>query len=208
MEAIEAGRLPRAPMAALLGLRLEHVERGHTVLSVEPGEQHENEVGLIHGGLASALLDHAMGATLATTLAAGDRAAGLELSVRFGGSCARTPAACGPRAGSSTPAGGSSTPKPRFARRTASCSPALPARSRCSAARWRIGEPPRTRAAGAGRGSAHSRYLIPLLMGPVIYMFTQAIVIPTIVPVSASMHISRLDGTWVLTSFPPQPAPS
>ncbi len=83
MEAIAAGRLPRAPMASLLDLRLEHVERGRALLSVEPGEQHENEVGLIHGGLASALLDHAMGATLATTLAAGDRAAGLELSVRF-----------------------------------------------------------------------------------------------------------------------------
>jgi MFS family permease len=38
-------------------------------------------------------------------------------------------------------------------------------------------------------------------MGPVIYTFTQAIVIPTIVPVAQSMHISRLDGTWVLTSF-------
>jgi uncharacterized protein (TIGR00369 family) len=83
LEAIEAGRLPRAPMASLLDIRLEHVASGRVALSVEPGEEHQNEVGLVHGGLASLLLDHAMGATVASTLAAGDRAAGIELNVRF-----------------------------------------------------------------------------------------------------------------------------
>jgi uncharacterized protein (TIGR00369 family) len=83
LQAIAGGSLPAPPMASLLGLTLEHAEAGRTVLSAEPGEVHQNEVGLVHGGFASALLDSAMGTTLATTLGPGDRAAGLNLSVSF-----------------------------------------------------------------------------------------------------------------------------
>jgi uncharacterized protein (TIGR00369 family) len=83
MQGIADGTLPPAPMSALLELTLEHAEEGRTVLSAQPGEVHQNEVGLVHGGLASTLLDSAMGTTLATTLGPGDRAAGLNLSVSF-----------------------------------------------------------------------------------------------------------------------------
>jgi uncharacterized protein (TIGR00369 family) len=83
LQAIAAGTLPAAPMAALLDLKLAHVEEGRTVLTAMPGEEHQNEVGLVHGGFASALLDNAMGTTLATTMRPGDRGAGLSLSVSF-----------------------------------------------------------------------------------------------------------------------------
>jgi MFS family permease len=46
-----------------------------------------------------------------------------------------------------------------------------------------------------------ARILTPLLLGPVIYVFMQAMVIPSITRVSASLHVSPLDGTWVLTAY-------
>jgi uncharacterized protein (TIGR00369 family) len=83
LNAIVGGTLPAAPMAALLEMELVEATEGRTVLIVEPGEQHQNEVGLVHGGLASALLDNAMGTTVASTMGPGDRAAGLNLNVTF-----------------------------------------------------------------------------------------------------------------------------
>lgn len=83
LQAIAEGRLPPAPMAALLELTLVEVEAGRTVWIASPGEQHQNEVGLIHGGLASALLDTALGTSMVSMLAPGDRAAGLNLLVTF-----------------------------------------------------------------------------------------------------------------------------
>lgn len=83
LQDIATSSLPPAPMAALLQLTLVQAEPGRTVWATEPGEEHQNEIGLIHGGLASALLDTALGTTIASTLAPGDKAAGLNLSVSF-----------------------------------------------------------------------------------------------------------------------------
>jgi uncharacterized protein (TIGR00369 family) len=83
LQAIADGSLPMAPMTQLLGFRLEEVQEGRTVWSVEPGDAHENEAGLIHGGLAATLLDTAVGTTLMSALPAGTRCASLNLSVDF-----------------------------------------------------------------------------------------------------------------------------
>jgi uncharacterized protein (TIGR00369 family) len=83
IKGIANGTLPSAPMTALLELTLVEVEEGRTVWSAEPGEEHQNEIGLVHGGLASSLLDTALGTTMVSTLAPGDRAAGLNLVVHF-----------------------------------------------------------------------------------------------------------------------------
>jgi uncharacterized protein (TIGR00369 family) len=71
LRAIRDGRLPPAPMAALLGFRLVEVEPGHAVFEIVPGTRHYNPLGTVHGGLAMTLLDSAMGCAVHTQLAAG-----------------------------------------------------------------------------------------------------------------------------------------
>jgi uncharacterized protein (TIGR00369 family) len=83
MRLMIAGELPPPPIATLLGFDLVHVEEGRVVFAAEPGEQHYNPIGVVHGGLAATLLDSAMGVAVHTTLPAGWSYGTLDLSVRF-----------------------------------------------------------------------------------------------------------------------------
>jgi uncharacterized protein (TIGR00369 family) len=78
LRAIRDGRLPRPPIAALLGFNLVEVEPGHAVFEVVPGERHYNPIGVVHGGLAMALLDSCMGCAVHTQMAAGSTYTTLE----------------------------------------------------------------------------------------------------------------------------------
>jgi len=83
LSGIVDGLLPPAPMTELLGFKLVEVEAGRTVWIADPDEQHHNEVGLVHGGLAAGLLDTALGTTVVSALPAGTRCASLNLHVDF-----------------------------------------------------------------------------------------------------------------------------
>ena len=61
MQAIRDGRLPPPPLAKLIGFRMAEVERGRIVMELDPEQSLENTVGLLHGAIAAALLDTAMG---------------------------------------------------------------------------------------------------------------------------------------------------
>jgi len=76
--AIRDGRLPAPPIAQLLGFRLVEVDTGHAVFEVQPGEQHYNPIGVVHGGLAMTLLDSAMGCAVQTHMPAGGSYTTLE----------------------------------------------------------------------------------------------------------------------------------
>jgi uncharacterized protein (TIGR00369 family) len=76
--AIRDGRLPPPPIAQLLGFRLVEVDTGHAVFEVQPGEQHYNPIGVVHGGLAMTLLDSAMGCAVQTHMPAGGSYTTLE----------------------------------------------------------------------------------------------------------------------------------
>jgi len=78
LRAIRDGRLPRPPIAALLGFDLVEVEPGHAVFEVVPGERHYNPIGVVHGGLAMTLLDSCMGCAVHTQMAAGSTYTTLE----------------------------------------------------------------------------------------------------------------------------------
>jgi uncharacterized protein (TIGR00369 family) len=78
LRALRDGRLPVAPIQELLGFPLIEVDEGRTVFSADPGEQHYNPIGVVHGGLAATLLDSAMGAAVHSTLSAGTRYTTLE----------------------------------------------------------------------------------------------------------------------------------
>ena len=83
MRAIASGEIEQPPMARLLGFGVVEVEEGRAVFSVEPGEQHYNPIGVVHGGLAATLLDSAMGCAVHTTLEPGWSYGTLDLSARF-----------------------------------------------------------------------------------------------------------------------------
>jgi uncharacterized protein (TIGR00369 family) len=83
MRAIANGDVPAPPIAKLLGFGVIEVEQGRAVFSAEPGEQHYNPIGVVHGGLAATLLDSAMGCAVHTTLEPGWSYGTLDLSARF-----------------------------------------------------------------------------------------------------------------------------
>ena len=71
IEAIVAGELPAPPISQLMGFRLVRAEPGHAVFEMEPGPQHYNPIGSVHGGIALTLLDSAMGCAVHTLLERG-----------------------------------------------------------------------------------------------------------------------------------------
>ncbi|MFD8211111.1 PaaI family thioesterase [Streptomyces sp. NPDC059695] len=78
-----AGRLPAPPLATLLGFSLEEVEPGRAVFALEPGEEHYNPIGSVHGGVYATLLDSAAGCAVHSTLPQGTAYTSLDLSTRF-----------------------------------------------------------------------------------------------------------------------------
>src|SRR5207249_7683393 len=78
-----AGRLPAPPIAATLGMSLEEVDHGHAVFSLEPGEEHYNPIGSVHGGIYATMLDSATGCAVQSTLPAGMAYTSLDLTVKF-----------------------------------------------------------------------------------------------------------------------------
>ncbi|MGH3132830.1 MAG: PaaI family thioesterase [Gaiellaceae bacterium] len=68
MHKILVGELPPPPIAQTLDFRLVEAERGRAVFECEPAEFHYNPIGTVHAGLASTLLDSAMGCAFVTTL--------------------------------------------------------------------------------------------------------------------------------------------
>lgn len=83
MQKMVAGELPQPPIAETLGFRLTAVESGSAVFEGEPAEFHYNPIGTVHAGLASTLLDSAMGCAFVTTLEAGRGWTTLELKANF-----------------------------------------------------------------------------------------------------------------------------
>jgi uncharacterized protein (TIGR00369 family) len=71
MRAIVAGDVPPPPIAVLMRMQPIEVEEGRAVFAGQPGEEHYNPIGVVHGGYASTLLDSAMGCAVHTTLPAG-----------------------------------------------------------------------------------------------------------------------------------------
>lgn len=77
------GELPPAPIARTLGFGAMAVAEGEAVFEVVPAEFHYNPIGSVHGGLALALLDSAMGCAVHTTLPAGTGYTTLEVKANF-----------------------------------------------------------------------------------------------------------------------------
>jgi uncharacterized protein (TIGR00369 family) len=83
LQLIQAGTLPPPPIAQTLGFGRIEVEEGRAVFEIEPAEFHYNPIGVVHGGLALAMLDSAMGCAVHSTLAAGVAYTTLEVKANF-----------------------------------------------------------------------------------------------------------------------------
>ena len=83
IRAIMDGELPPPPIARLLDFEIAHVERGRVVFALQPAEWMYNPIGSVHGGIASTLLDSALGCSIHTVLDAGVRYTTSDLHVRF-----------------------------------------------------------------------------------------------------------------------------
>jgi len=64
---IQAGDIPPPPIAVVMNFSIETLEEGRAVFVGEPGEEHYNPIGVVHGGYASTILDSALGCSVHTT---------------------------------------------------------------------------------------------------------------------------------------------
>ena len=80
---IAEGRIPRPPIAALLGMSVLHVEPAQVTFGLDVGEHLYNPIGSVHGGVFCTLLDSAMGCAVHTTLDRGQAYTTLELKVNL-----------------------------------------------------------------------------------------------------------------------------
>ena len=83
LRAMHEGLLPRAPIAATVGLGMSEIEPGRVVMTLAPGEHLNNPGGTMHGGMIATLLDSVMGCAVHSTLPAGRGYTTLELKVNY-----------------------------------------------------------------------------------------------------------------------------
>jgi uncharacterized protein (TIGR00369 family) len=83
MRAFASGELPPPPIAVTMRAGPVEIAEGRVVFEGEPGEEHYNPIGVVHGGYAATLLDSAMGCAVHTTLPAGVGYTTLALETKF-----------------------------------------------------------------------------------------------------------------------------
>lgn len=83
LRAIQAGELPRPPIAELLDYGPTLVEDGRAVFECVPQEFHYNPMGIVHGGLAATLCDTALACAIHTKLPISVSYTTLELKVNY-----------------------------------------------------------------------------------------------------------------------------
>lgn len=77
------GSLPLNTIARTLGYDIVEAENGRVTVVAEPGEQHLNPAGTVHGGLAATMLDSCMGLAIQSTLERGAGSTTLEFKISF-----------------------------------------------------------------------------------------------------------------------------
>lgn len=83
MFAVRDGKAAWPPMGVLMNFGMVEAEKGRVVLSCEPGEEHYNPLGVIHGGLLCTLLDTVIGCATHTMLERGTGYTSIDLTTNF-----------------------------------------------------------------------------------------------------------------------------
>ncbi len=83
LHAMLRGEFSPPPISSVLDFVLVSAEKGRAVFECVPQEFHYNPIGVVHGGLASTLLDSAMGCAVQTMLPAGVSYGTVELHINL-----------------------------------------------------------------------------------------------------------------------------
>ena len=78
-----AGRAPLPPVLGLLGWNVVHAEPGRVRAGFQGQEEFYNPVGLVQGGILSAMLDGVMGAAAVSLLGPDESITTLEMKVSY-----------------------------------------------------------------------------------------------------------------------------
>jgi len=70
-------------MVRLLGMQMTEVGEGRIVITAEVRPEHENGLGIAHGGLAATLLDTALSCAVNTVMPAGKVFTTLEMKINY-----------------------------------------------------------------------------------------------------------------------------
>ncbi len=71
------------PMGKTMGFRVEQLEAGSAVVTIDADERHANVLGVTHGGLLFTLADTAMGLAHLGLLTDGEAGATVEVKINF-----------------------------------------------------------------------------------------------------------------------------
>ncbi len=83
LRAIIDATTPPPPIALLMNIWLVEAAVGRVVFEGEPGEEHYNAIGSVHGGFAMTILDFALGCAIGSQLPAGIGYATTDVQTRF-----------------------------------------------------------------------------------------------------------------------------
>jgi uncharacterized protein (TIGR00369 family) len=83
VRAIQSGEIPPPPIAVVMNYSIELLEEGRAVFLGEPGEEHYNPIGVVHGGYASTILDSALGCSVHTLCPQGVGYTSQTLEVKY-----------------------------------------------------------------------------------------------------------------------------
>ncbi len=84
MRRVAHGEFEGAPMVTHLGMRMTHVEEGQCTIVLDAVKrEHENGLGIAHGGLAATLLDTALSCAVNTVMPAGKIFTTLEMKINY-----------------------------------------------------------------------------------------------------------------------------
>jgi uncharacterized protein (TIGR00369 family) len=78
-----SGEIPKSPIGELMNIWGVEIEAGRAVFAAEPGEEHYNPVGVVHGGFLATLLDSAMACAVHSMLPRGGHFSTLEINVNY-----------------------------------------------------------------------------------------------------------------------------
>jgi len=83
LRAMARGDAPPPPLAMLLGFSLAEIAEGEVTVTCEPAEFHYNPLGVVHGGLAAALFDSALGCAVQSVLPPASAAPTMQLQINY-----------------------------------------------------------------------------------------------------------------------------
>ena len=83
MRRLSRGEVEGAPMLRLLNMRLTEVDEGRVAIVGELRPEHENGLGIAHGGFAATLLDTALSCAVNTVMPAGKIFTTLEMKINY-----------------------------------------------------------------------------------------------------------------------------